>query len=319
MPPRRPPRTRLLIALAVVYVVWGSTYLAMRVAVVSMPAILMGGARMLAAGLILYAWARATGAPAPERRHWGPAMLIGGLLFLFGNGAVVWATQHVPSGLVALVVSAVPLWTVVLDWVRPRGVRPDVLTWLGIASGLAGIALLVDPRSMRGMGAMDPFSATVLLVGSLGWATGSLLSRHLASPRSPLIATAIQMLCGGVWMIAASLVSGEAQALRLAAIPAGAWIAFAYLVLFGSLLGFTAYVWLLRNTTPAIATTYAYVNPVVALALGWAFGGERLTARSGIAAVVIVGAVALISLARARVTARAGAAKVEERPCEGPA
>lgn len=317
MPARRPSRTRLLLAFAAVYVVWGSTYLFIRIAVGSMPPILMGGARMLAAGAILFAWARATGAEAPRRAHWAPAALLGALLFLGGNGAVVWSEQHVPSGLVALVVSSVPLWTVVIDWLRPGGVRPHGLTWVGIALGLAGIVLLVDPRSMRGSGGVDPFSAAVLVAGSLSWASGSLLSRHLPSPRSPLMATALQMLGGGVWMIAASVLSGEARALRLAAITTGAWLSFAYLVLFGSLIGFTAYVWLLRNTTPALATTYAYVNPVVALVLGWAFAGERLDVRSGVAAVVIVGAVALITLARARPAA--ARAVEEERPCEGPA
>jgi drug/metabolite transporter (DMT)-like permease len=242
--------------------------------------------------------------------------LVGTLLFLLGNGGVVWAARRVPSGLEAVVVASVPLWTVVLDWVRPAGVRPSALTLVGIALGLTGIVLLVDPGSMHGTGAMDPLSATVLLIGSLGWASGSLLTRHVSSPRSPLIATALQMLCGGAVMILAALLIGEGRALDVAAITHGAWLSFAYLVLVGSLLGFTAYVWLLRNTTPALATTYAYVNPVVALAMGWAFAGERLTARSAIAASVIIAAVAIITIGRTR------APKVlaeEETPCERPA
>jgi drug/metabolite transporter (DMT)-like permease len=313
--PSRPSRTRLLLAFAAVYVVWGSTYLFIRIAVGSMPPVLMGGARMVSAGAILFVAARLLGAEPPEHRHWAPMALIGTLLFLFGNGAVVWAARRVPSGLEAVVVASVPLWTVVLDWLRPGGVRPAGLTWLGIALGLAGIVLLVDPGSMHATGAVDPLSAAVLVIGSLGWASGSLLSRHLPSPRSPLIATALQMLCGGAVMIVAAVLLGEGRTLHPAAITTGAWLSFAYLVLIGSLLGFTAYVWLLRNTTPALATTYAYVNPVVALALGWAFAGERLTARSAIAAAVIVAAVAIITIARVRPAKPA----VEEAPCERPA
>jgi len=316
MPARRPSRTRLLLAFAAVYLVWGSTYLFIRIAVGSMPPILMGGARMVSAGAILFAIARALGAEAPRPRHWASMTLVGTLLSLLGNGGVVWAARRVPSGLEAVVVASVPLWTVVLDWVRPAGVRPSALTLVGIALGLTGIVLLVDPGSMHGTGAMDPLSATVLLIGSLGWASGSLLTRHVSSPRSPLIATALQMLCGGAVMILAALLIGEGRALDVAAITHGAWLSFAYLVLVGSLLGFTAYVWLLRNTTPALATTYAYVNPVVALAMGWAFAGERLTARSAIAASVIIAAVAIITIGRTRAPKVLAA---EEPPCERPA
>jgi len=315
MPAPGPSRTRLLIAFAAVYFIWGSTYLFIRIVVGAMPPILMGGARMVSAGAILFAGARALGAPPPERRHWAPMVLIGTLLFLFGNGAVVWAARRVPSGLEAVIVASVPLWTVLIDWLR-GGVRPSGLTWLGLGLGLAGIVLLVDPASMHGTGAMDPLSAIVLLIGSLGWATGSVLTRHLPAPASPLIATALQMLCGGAVMIVAALLVGEGRALHVAAITPGAWLSFAYLVLVSSLLGFTAYVWLLRNTTAALATTYAYVNPVVALALGWAFAGERLTARTAIAAGVIVAAVAIITIARTRVPR---AAVEEETPCERPA
>lgn len=290
----RSHRARLLLAFAVVYVIWGSTYLAIRIAVRSMPPLLMASIRMLTAGLILLAFARWRGAPAPNRAEWNTAFVIGGLLFLGGNGAVVWSAQHTPSGLVALVVSSVPLWMVVLESIRPHGHRPRPITWLGVVVGLAGIVMLIGPGGMRG--GIDPFSVTMLVLGSLCWATGSLLSRRMAPPRSPLVATSLQMLCGGVWLLAGGLVLGETGRFHLGSITSGAWLSLAYLSVFGSVVAFTAFMWLMRNTTPAKAATYGYVNPIVALIIG-AFAGERLTLRAGVAAVVIIGAVALITSA----------------------
>ena len=291
-------RARLLIAFAAVYIIWGSTYLAIRIAVGSIPPLLMASIRMTSAGVILLGIALLTGAPRPNRAEWRSAVVIGALLFLGGNGAVVWSAQHVPSGLVALVVSSVPLWLVVLESIRPQGNRPRPITWLGVAVGLAGIAMLVGPGGMRG--GIDPFSTIILVVGSLLWATGSLLSRRMPAPRSPLVTAALQMLCGGLWQLAAGLALGEAARFHPASVTPAAWLSVAYLSVFGSIVAFTAFMWLMRNTTPAKAGTYGYVNPIVALILGWAFAGERLTARAGVAAVVIIGAVALITSAGAR-------------------
>jgi drug/metabolite transporter (DMT)-like permease len=290
-------RSRIILASAAVYLIWGSTYLAMRIAVETMPPLLMASMRMLSAGGILLGIALVTGAPLPGRAEWRSAAVIGALLFLGGNGAVVWSAQHAPSGLVAVVVASVPLWLVVLEAIRPEGNRPRPITWLGVAVGLAGIGMLVGPGRMQG--GIDPVSATVLVLGSLCWAIGSLLSRRLPSPKSPLVATALQMLCGGVWLVAGGLAVGEGARWNPAAFTTRAWLSLAYLSVFGSIVAFTAYVWLLRNTTPAKAATYAYVNPIVALIVGWAFAGERLTLRAGIAAVVIIGAVALITAAGA--------------------
>jgi drug/metabolite transporter (DMT)-like permease len=294
------PRARLVTALGALYLLWGSTYLAIRIAVATMPPLLMGGSRNLAAGLLLFAGARVAGAPAPERRHWLPATLVGALLFVGGNGAVVWSEQHVPSGLVALIVSSVPLWVTVIESLRPGGRRPRPLTWLGVAVGLGGIALLVGPGQLRGGHGIDPLSTLVLVGGSLSWASGSILSRNVDTPRSPLITTALQMIGGGTCMILVGLAFGEGRRLDVPAITRAAWLAWVYLIMFGSIVAFTAYAWLLRNTTPALATTYAYVNPVIALVLGWGLGGEPLSPRVGLAAAVIVGAVALITLSRGR-------------------
>lgn len=291
------PRARLILAFAVVYVIWGSTYLAMRIAVHSIPPLLMGSIRMVSAGMLLLGIARLNGAPWPNRSERMSALWIGGLLFLGGNGAVVWSSQHTASGLVALMVSSVPLWMVVLESIRPDGHRPRPITWLGVAVGFAGIVMLIGPRGMHG--GIDPFSVTILVLGSLCWATGSLMSRRMAPPRSPLVATSLQMLWGGAWLLAGGLALGEGPRFQPASVTTGAWLSLAYLSVFGSVIAFTAFMWLMRNTTPAKAATYGYVNPIVALIIG-AFAGERLTPRAGVAALVIIGAVALITSAATR-------------------
>jgi drug/metabolite transporter (DMT)-like permease len=296
----RPSRLRIAAAFAAVYVLWGSTYLAIRFALDSLPPFWMASSRFLIAGTLLYAWARRRGAPAPTRVHWRSALIVGGLLLMGGNGGVVWAEQRVPSGLAALLVATVPLWMVMLDGAGRGWRRPPVQVLLGIGLGLAGVALLVGPGKFAGGHGVDPLGAGALLLGALCWATGSLYSRRAPLPASPLLGTAMEMLGGGALLAVAGLVSGEWGRLDLAAATPRSLLAVGYLVVFGSLVGFTAYVWLLRVSTPPLVATYAYVNPVVAVFLGWAFAGEPVTARTLVAAAVIVGAVVLITTYRAR-------------------
>jgi drug/metabolite transporter (DMT)-like permease len=184
---------------------------------------------------------------------------------------------------------------VLLDWLRPRGTRPTGRTVAGLLLGLAGVALLIGPDSLLGGGRIDPAGALVLFAGSLSWSTGSIYSRHAPAPRAPLLFTGMQMLCGGSVLTVAGLLAGETARVDFAAVSLKSWLAFVYLILFGAILGYSAYIWLMRVTTPAKATTYAYVNPVVAVLLGWLFAGESLTARMLVAAAVIIGGVALIS------------------------
>ncbi|HET9768844.1 MAG TPA: drug/metabolite exporter YedA [Thermoanaerobaculia bacterium] len=296
----RPSGLRVAAAFAAVYVLWGSTYLAIKFALDSLPPFWMASSRFLIAGTLLYAWARRRGAPAPTRVHWRSALIVGGLLLMGGNGGVVWAEQRVPSGLAALLVATVPLWMVMLDGAGRGWRRPPVQVLLGIGLGLAGVALLVGPGKFAGGHGVDPLGAGALLLGALCWATGSLYSRRAPLPASPLLGTAMEMLGGGACLAIAGLVSGEWGRLDLAAATPRSLLAVGYLVVFGSLVGFTAYVWLLRVSTPPLVATYAYVNPVVAVFLGWAFAGEPVTARTLAAAAVIVGAVVLITMHRAR-------------------
>jgi drug/metabolite transporter (DMT)-like permease len=290
---------RLLLAFAAVYLVWGSTYLAIRFAVETLPPLLMAGARFIIAGAILLLWARLReGFRSPSRREWLTGLVGGALLLLGGNGAVVWAEQRVPSGIAALLVAIVPLWMVLIDWMRPSGRRPAALVFVGLALGLVGLALLVGPDALGSGGDIDPVGAVVLIFGSLSWAAGSIYTRSAPRPSSANAASGAQMFAGGMCLLVVALAGGEGARLDLANASTRSLLGFAYLVTFGSLIGFTAYVYLLAHTTAAKAATYAYVNPVVAVLLGWAFAGEPITARTLVAATVILASVAIITVAR---------------------
>jgi drug/metabolite transporter (DMT)-like permease len=292
-------RVRLLAAFAAVYVIWGSTYLAIRFAVETLPPLLMAGARFVIAGTILLLWARLRQrAERPSRRDWITGLVSGALLLLGGNGAVVWAEQRVPSGIAALLVAVVPVWMVLLDWMRPGGRRPAWLVFVGLALGLAGLALLVGPGALRGGGEIDPLGAAVLIAGSLSWAVGSLYTQRAPRPRSANNGSGTQMFAGGLCLLVVALATGEGAQLDLAHASTRSLLGFAYLVTFGSLIGFTAYLYLLAHTTAAKAATYAYVNPVVAVLLGWAFAHEPVTSRTLMAAAVILAGVAIITVAR---------------------
>ena len=295
----RPSRLRVVAAFAAVYVLWGSTYLAIKFALESLPPFWMAASRFLIAGAILYVWARRRGEPAPRRIHWRSALIVGGLLLLGGNGGVVWAEQRVPSGLAALLVATVPLWMVMLDGAGRGWKRPPVQVLAGVGIGLAGVALLVGPGRLGG-GGIDPVGAAVLIAASLSWTAGSLYSRRAPLPSSPLLGTAMEMLGGGALLAVAGLFAGDWQRLDLAAATPRSLLAVGYLVVFGSLVGFTAYVWLLKVSPPPLAATYAYVNPVVAVFLGWALADEPVTGRTLVAAAVIIGAVVLITTYRAK-------------------
>jgi len=295
----RPSTAKVVAAFAAVYVIWGSTYLAILYAIETLPPFLMAGVRFLIAGAVLYAWAWLRGARRPTRLHWKSALIVGGLLLLGGNGGVVWSEQRVASGLAALLVATVPLWMVLLEWMQRDGTRPDGRTLFGVALGLVGLALLVGPNALLGGERVDLLGAGVLVLGSLSWATGSLYARRAPLPESPLLGTAMEMLAGGALLTLLGLAVGEAGAVDLGAVSSRSFLSLLYLIVFGSLVGFTAYTWLLGVSTPARVSTYAYVNPVVAVLLGWAFAGEPLTPRMALAAAVIVGAVAAITSGQA--------------------
>jgi drug/metabolite transporter (DMT)-like permease len=302
-------RSRLLAAFAAVYVIWGSTYLAIRFAVETLPPMLMVGSRFLVAGAVLMLWARWRDGRWPSARDWKTSAVSGSLMLAGGNGAVVWAEQKVPSGIAALLVAVVPVWMVMLDWLLPGGRRPGAPVFAGLAMGLAGLALLVGPSALQGRGdGVDLVSAGVLLAGSLSWAVASLYTQRAPRATTGSLGSASQMIAGGVCSVLIGVVRGEPAQLDLAHASALSLGALAYLIVFGSLIGFTAYLYMLAHTTAAKAATYAYVNPVVAVLLGWAFAGEPVTTRTLVAAAVILGGVAIITLAR-----DAGPEKASER------
>ena len=293
-----PPLARVLAAFAAVYVIWGSTYLAIRFAIETMPPLLMAGARFMIAGALVYGFMRWRGEAAPTRRHWRNAAIVGALLLLGGNGGVVLAERTVPSGVAALLVAMVPLWMALLEWARPGGTRPAGRTVAGLVVGFAGMVMLVGPAALMGGGAVDLGGAGLLMLGSVSWAAGSIFSRGAALPKSAFVATGMEMLCGGALLFIAGLLRGELATTDVAAFSTVSVLSFAYLVLAGSLVGYTAYIWLLGVSTPARVSTYAYVNPIVAVFLGWLLAGEPVTPRVLIAAAIIIAAVAVITVGR---------------------
>jgi drug/metabolite transporter (DMT)-like permease len=287
-------RWLLIAAFAAVYVIWGSTYLAIAFAIETLPPFLMAGIRFLLAGLLLYGWARARGATPPSRKHWRNTAVIGALLLLVGNGAVVWAEQRVASGVAALLVTTVPLWVVVLQWLGKSKKPPSRGVVLGLLLGVLGMVVLVSPWELEGR--VDLLGSAVILLGSAAWAWGSVYSAGAELPSSPVLTTGMQMLCGGFLLLGAGTISGEWQAVELTQVSLRSWLAFGYLVVFGSLVAFSAYSWLTRVAPPSQVSTYAYVNPVIAVLLGWAFAQEKITGQTLIAALLLVAAVALITL-----------------------
>jgi drug/metabolite transporter (DMT)-like permease len=293
-----PPRSLVLTAFGIVYLVWGSTYLAILFAIETLPPFLMASTRFLVAGTALYVFARRFGgAAAPTREEWRATAIVGVLLLAFGNGPLVWSELRLPSGVAALIVGVVPCCMVLLDWLRTRGSPPSAGVIAGLALGLVGLLVLIGPDALMGGGRADLVGFAVLVLGSFSWAAGSIYARYASVPRSPVLATGMEMLAGSAGLAVLALMHGEYAHLGSVHVS---WLSFAgwlYLIVFGSIVAFTAYVWLLRVSTPARVSTYAYVNPVVAVLLGFALAGEPLTLRMIVAAAVIVSGVALITLA----------------------
>jgi drug/metabolite transporter (DMT)-like permease len=301
---------KLAAALGLVYVVWGSTYLGIAVAERGLPPLLMLSIRFLIAGALLYAWAHRRGevaAERPGRRQWGAAALVGGLLLVVETGALAFAEKHVATGLAALVVACVPLFMAVLDRAF-FGVRIPLLAGAGILAGLAGVALLAG-----GGGTIDPLWTLVLLGGAVSWAAGSAYARVAPLPKTSVLSAGMQMLTAGAMLAVLATATGELGRVHPSAVSLTSVGSIAYLVGFGSILAYTAYGWLLKNAATPLLSTYAYVNPAVAVLLGWAFAGERLAARELVAGLVILSSVALILLAR-----KPAPAKVVELPRRTP-
>lgn len=290
-----PPLWLILAAFTALYTVWGSTYLGIRLAIDSIPPFLMAGSRFVVAGGLLYWVMRARGLPHPTRPQWIAAAVTGSLLIVAGNGGVTWAEQLVPTGVTALIIAAVPAWIALVDWIRPGGRRPRIPAIVGLAVGFAGVSLLVSGKHASGAPLVNPLGAAILVFSTVAWAIGSIYSRHSPMPSNTLMAIAMQMFTGGALQLVVGLFLGEARQFSFAAItPASAW-AWVYLTSVGSLVGFTAYVWLLQVSTPSRVSTYAYVNPLVAVTLGHFVLNEAFPTGVALAGSLILGAVVLLT------------------------
>jgi len=271
----------------------------------TIPPFLMAGFRFLISGAILYIWRRIAGDPTPTPRQWRAAVIVGLLLLLGGNGLVSWAEQHVASGIAALMVASIPLWMVLLDAFRPRGTKPDWKIVLGLLIGFGGIVLLVSSSGGTSSAAgFDLIALAVLLLAALIWSYGSLFSRDADLPESSLLGTGIEMLGGALGLFVVGTLTGEWGQLHLEDISAASAIGLVYLIVFGSLVGFVSYSWLLRNAPIALVSTYAYVNPLVAIFFGAWLGHELVTNRIVLSGLVIIGSVVVINWSKQTKTPR---------------
>lgn len=289
-------KTKVWIALLALYIVWGSTYLGIKVAIETIPPFLHAGIRFLASGIILVIWQRYAGQAMPTRKQWISTAIIGNLLLLGGNGLVSWAEQFIPSGIAALIIGSVPMFLVVLEAVRPGGIKPTWQAIVGLIVGFAGIFILVGPAEISGSEIkLDPFGVTALLTACLLWASGSIYSKSAELPKSTLMSTGAQMLMGSIGLFIVAGLTGEFSGWDAAAISSRSIYGLLYLIFIGSLIGFVSYGWLLQNAPISLVATYAYVNPIVAVLLGNWIGNESLEPRIWLATVVIIGSVMFIN------------------------
>ena len=295
-----PSRPALIGAFATIYLVWGSTYLGMHIAVETMPPFLMAAARFLIAGALLFTFLKLRGAPKPSLRQWRVNTLIGAFLLLGGNGAVVWASQYLPSGIIALLIGIGPLFMVLTEWAWPGGLRPTVRTFGAMVLGFSGVVWLAAPWQNTSHGGLHLGGVIAILIGCVAWALGSITSRHAKHGASPAQAAALQMLGGGTALLLVACLHGDLTRFDINTVSPRSWLAFIYLVGIGSLVGYSTFVWLMKNCVPAHVATYGYVNPIVAVFLGWLILDEPISTRTLIASAIIIASVVLITLDKSK-------------------
>jgi drug/metabolite transporter (DMT)-like permease len=297
---KKPSTGAFVLAFTAIYLVWGSTYLGIRITMETMPPFAMAGTRFLIAGALLFGFLRWRGRPNPTLRQWRDNFVVGTALLVGGNGLLVWGEQYVTSGTAALLVGILPVFMVLTEWAWPGGQRPNFAVFVGMALGAAGVAWLTAPWSSGLKQSIDPKVVALILVGSACWAVGSIYSRHARPSAPPFMGSALQMICGGSAALLTAVLRGEFRGLDVSVFSRQSWIAFVYLVLVGSLIGFSTFVWLMKHSTPARVSTYAYVNPVVAVFLGWLFLGEPVTTRTVYGALLIIAAVVIVTTQKNR-------------------
>src|SRR5512145_1649942 len=292
-------KTKVWIALLALYIVWGSTYLAIRFSVETIPPFMHAALRFLISGAILYIWRRAAGDPAPTAGNWKATAIVGAGLLLGGNGLVAWAEQTVPSGIAALMITTSPFWLVLFESMRAGGAKPTWQAILGLFVGFVGVFILVGPAEIMGTeGSLDTLGIILLLLAPFFWSLGSIYAKGADMPKATLLSTGMEMLTGAVALFLVSLIKGELNGFSPASVSTRSWLALLYLITFGSLIGFVSYGWLLHNAPISLTSTYAYVNPLVAVLLGFFLADEPLNGRILIAAAIIIGSVVLINSAR---------------------
>jgi len=292
-------KTKIWVALLALYIVWGSTYLAIRFAVETMPPFLQASLRFLASGTILFVWRRSAGDPMPTFSNWKATAIVGTFLLVGGNGLVSLAEKNIPSGIAALVIATSPFWLVLFEAFRSGGAKPTWQSILGLIVGFGGVFLLIGPADFMGTEhRFDTFGMIVLLIAPVLWSLGSIYAKGADMPKSSLMSTGMQMLAGSVALFIVSVATGELSGFSFGDVTTRSWLGLLYLITFGSLVGFVSYGWLLHNAPVSLLSTYAYVNPVVAVFLGWLLAGEEINARIIVASTIIIGSVILINWAR---------------------
>ena len=289
-------KTKVLVALLALYIVWGSTYLGIRFAVETIPPFLQAGVRFLISGTILMVWQRAAGAAMPTRKQWISTAIIGSLLLLGGNGMLSWAEQTIPSGVAAVIIGSMPMFLVIAEAIRPNGVKPNLRAILGLLIGFAGIIILVGPSNISGSDhSLNPLGLGALLIACVTWSGGSVYAKAADLPKSTFVATGAQMLMGSIGLFIVSFITGELHGFNVMEVSTKSMLGLTYLILVGSLVGFVSYGWLLQNAPISLVSTYAYVNPIVAMLLGTWFASEQMKPRIWLATAIVIGSVIFIN------------------------
>jgi drug/metabolite transporter (DMT)-like permease len=307
----RPPAWQIVLAFAIIYLVWGSTFLAIRVGVREIPPFLMAAFRFLAAGSALFVWARSRGVAAPTRREWVAAFLLASLIFVLDYGSLFWAEQRVPSGIAAVILATIPAFMALSEILVLRTRRFTVRLAVALLIGLLGVAALMNNSPSLGGAPVDRAGAIALLIAALSWSVASACTRKVPLPASKPMSSAAQMFAGGILLFLLAAATGELQGFRFQAVSFAAWFSLFYLIVPGSIVGFTAYLWLLHHESPTKVGTYAYVNPVVAVILGSLLGGESIGVRTVVAtALILISVIAIATIPAAKKTAEVPLAKV---------
>jgi drug/metabolite transporter (DMT)-like permease len=291
----QPRAWKVLLAFAIIYFVWGSTFLAIRVGVREVPPFLLAGMRFLVAGIVLYSWMRARGAPSPTAREWGGASVLAILIFVLDYGLLFWAERRVPSGIAAVMMATIPVFMALAEIIFLRTQRLSLRLGLALLTGLAGVAVLVGHSMQLGQAPVDTAGACALIIAAISWSVAASLARRMSLPADKAMSSGAQMFAGGVLLTLIAALLGEFRGFQVQAVSRGAWLALAYLIMAGSIIGFTAYVWLIHHESPTKVGTYAYVNPVIAVLVGYFLGGEAIGPRTVVGTVLVLVSVIIIT------------------------